>query len=104
MIPIERRISDDTKLIDLTVGELKELFESLVPKITPMVLTQSKSEKRLVYGLKGIKELFHVSDSTARKLKNGPIKEAVSQSGRTIVVDADMALMLFKNYEKKSGR
>lgn len=69
-----------------------------------MVLTQSKSEKRLVYGLKGIKELFHVSDSTARKLKNGPIKEAVSQSGRTIVVDADMALMLFKNYEKKSGR
>mgnify|MGYP003100867006 FL=1 len=83
---------------------MKELFESLVPKITPMVLTQSKSEKRLVYGLKGIKELFHVSDSTARKLKNGPIKEAVSQSGRTIVVDADMALMLFKNYEKKSGR
>lgn len=74
---------------------MKELFESLVPKITPMVLTQSKSEKRLVYGLKGIKELFHVSDSTARKLKNGPIKEAVSQSGRTIVVDADMALMLF---------
>ena len=104
MIPIERRISDDTRLIDLTVGELKELFESLVPKITPMVLTQSKSEKRLVYGLKGIKELFHVSDSTARKLMNGPILEAVAQSGRTIVVDADMALMLFKNYEKKSGR
>lgn len=56
-------------MIDLTVGELKELFESLVPKITPVVPTQSKSEKRLVYGLKGIKELFHVSDSTARKLK-----------------------------------
>ena len=55
MIPIERRISDDTRLIDLTVGELKELFESLVPKITPVIPTQFKSEKRLVYGLKGIK-------------------------------------------------
>lgn len=97
MIPIERRISDDTRLIDLTVGELKELFESLVPKITPVIPTQSKSEKRLVYGLKGIKELFHVSDSTARKLKNGPIKRAVSQSGRTIVVDVEMALKLFSN-------
>ena len=86
MIPIERRISDDTRLIDLTVGELKELFESLVPKITPVVPTQSKSEKRLVYGLKGIKELFH-----------GPIKRAVSQSGRTIVVDVEMALKLFSN-------
>lgn len=97
MIPIERRISDDTRLMDLTVGELKELFENLVPKISPVVPTQSKSEKRLVYGLKGIKELFHVPDSTVRKLKNGPIKRAVSQSDRTIVVDAEMALKLFSN-------
>ena len=38
------------------------------------------------------------------RLKNDVISKAVSQVGRKIVVDADMALMLFKNYEKKSGR
>ncbi|MCS3159602.1 hypothetical protein NXY07_26435 [Phocaeicola dorei] len=39
MIPLERRISDDTRLIDLTVGELKELFVSLMPKnATPTLL------------------------------------------------------------------
>lgn len=32
MIPIERRISDDTRLIDLTVGELKELMGALIVK------------------------------------------------------------------------
>lgn len=97
MIPIERRISDDTRLIDLTVGELKELFSSLVPKVTPVVPAQPKMEKHLVYGIKGIRDLFQVSDSTARKLKDGCIKKAVSQSGRTIVVDVDMALSLFSD-------
>lgn len=104
MIPIERRIGDDIRLIDLTVGELKELFSSLLPKRTPVVPAQPKMEKHLVYGIKGIRDLFQVSDSTARKLKDGCIKKAVSQVGRKIVVDADMALMLFNDYDKKSSR
>ena len=33
MIGIERRFSDDTRLIDLTVGDLKELITSLISKI-----------------------------------------------------------------------
>lgn len=93
MIPLERRISDDTRLIDLTVGELKELFGSLIPKTE--ISTPANTGKNLVYGVDGIKDLFHVSDSTARKLKEGVIRKAVHQVGRTIVVDADMALSLF---------
>ena len=33
MIGIERRFSDDTRLIDLTVRDLKELITSLISKI-----------------------------------------------------------------------
>ncbi len=46
MTGIERRFSDDTRLIDLTVGELKTLIESLAPK------TQVIEEKKYVYGYK----------------------------------------------------
>ena len=45
MIGIERRFSDDTRLIDLTVGDLKELITSLISKIKQI------EEKRYVYGL-----------------------------------------------------
>ena len=93
MIPLERRITDDTRLVDLTVGELKELFGSLIPKNE--IVAPAKTGQNLVYGVKGIMELLHVSDSTARKLKDGVIRKAVRQVGRTIVVDADMALSLF---------
>lgn len=47
MIGIERRFSDDTRLIDLTVGDLKELITSLISKIKQI------EEKRYVYGLQG---------------------------------------------------
>ena len=51
--------------------------------------------KRYVYGLKGIQELFNVSHLTAQRYKDGILKDAVFQSGRKIVVDADKAIELF---------
>lgn len=93
MIPLERRISDDTRLIDLTVGELKELFGSLIPKNE--IVAPAKTGQNLVYGIKGIMGLFHCSEITAYRLKSGVIKKAVRQVGRMIVVDADLALSLF---------
>ena len=55
------------------------------------------SPKRLVYGLRGISELFNVSLVTAQKYKNTFLAPAVSQRGRKIAVDADLALELFNN-------
>ena len=52
MIGIERRFSDDTRLIDLTVGDLKELITSLISKIKQI------EEKRYVYGLQGLADLW----------------------------------------------
>ncbi len=58
MIGIERRFSDDTRLIDLTVGDLKELITSLISKIKQI------EEKRYVYGLQGLADLLRVSPKT----------------------------------------
>ena len=51
--------------------------------------------RNLVYGLKGIEQLFNCSTTTAWRIKNSEwIKPAISQVGRKIVVDADLALEL----------
>ena len=81
---------DDTRIIDLTVGELKTLLKKDAPVV-------KKEEKRLVYGRAGIAELFGCSLSTAQRIKDsGKIKKAITQVGRKIVVDADKALELYK--------
>ena len=95
MIGIERRFSDDTRLIDLTVGDLKDLIASLMPHPEPI------KEKRYVYGYKGIAALFNCSLRAAQSLKQGgKIDKAITQDGRKIIVDANLALELLK-YNKR---
>lgn len=86
-------IDRDRPLWQLTVGELLDILQSerLVQKL------EKTPEKRIVYGIKGIAEIFGCSTSTAQRIKNsGKIKKAITQVGRKIVVDADLALRLFR--------
>lgn len=79
-------------------------LNSLIPRDTPRAASKelvTESGKRYVYGLRGIQGLFNVSHATAQKYKDGILKDAVYQSGRTIVVDADKALELFNS---RNGR
>ena len=62
-----------------------------------------KSHGRLVYGLRGIQELFGCSHKSAQYYKDHIIQEAVSQNGRKIVVDGDLALKLFDERRKKNA-
>ena len=91
-------ITPNTPLGMLTVGQFEELLSRNRIEKTE---TFQSSHSRYVYGLKGICELFNCAHSTAQKLKDEVITEAVSQYGRKIVVDAEHALRLFK--EKKSS-
>lgn len=60
--------------------------------------------KNLVHGIKGIAEIFGCSIPTANRIKkSGVIDDAISQHNRTIVVDADKALLLVAE-AKKSGK
>ena len=56
-----------------------------------------KVQKHYVYGLQGICDLFGCSTATASRIKkSGVIDAAICQVGKTIVVDADLALDLIK--------
>ena len=53
------------------------------------------NSKKYVYGLKGLKTLFNCSIATANRIKaSGRIDKAISQVGRKVIIDADLALEL----------
>lgn len=82
----------NTPLWQLTVGEFLELIRNEIPKPEVKI-----SERKHVYGIKGIAELFGCSTATAQRIKkSGRIDKAVTQVGRKIVVDCDRALELYK--------
>lgn len=86
----------------LTVGQLWELIEKRFGK--HLLSSQGNGERptgRLVHGLKGVADLFGCSHKTAQYYKDHVIQEAVSQNGRKIVVDADLALKLFNERRAK---
>lgn len=86
-------IDRDRPIWQLTIGELLDILQSE----RPVQKLEKTPEKRIVYGLKGIAEIFGCSTSTAQRIKNnGKIKKAITQVGRKIVVDADLALRLFR--------
>lgn len=59
------------------------------------VKSSSKKEKRYVYGLAGIARLFGCSLPTANRIKqSGKIDRAITQIGRKIIIDAELALEL----------
>ena len=66
-----------------------------VPKTEDANVISSKEQRRYVYGLSGIARLFGCSLPTANRIKqSGKINRAITQIGRKIIVDADLALEL----------
>ena len=62
----------------------------------------SMTKKHFVYGLAGLSKLLGCSISTAARIKkSGVIDAAISQHGKIIVVDADLALELLNVQKKK---
>lgn len=81
------------RVIDLTAGELLDLIQQ---GYNPQVIVDTtKDNKRLVYGLAGIADLFGCSKTTANRIKqSGKIDGAITQVGSLIIVDAEKALEL----------
>lgn len=80
-------------LFQLTAGEFLLLLKESVSEQPK----QEEAQKRLVYGIAGIAQLFGCSKTTANRIKaSGIIDEAITQCGRMITVDADLALSLLK--------
>ena len=62
---------------------------------------EAAKPRRLVYGIQGIADTFGCSIPTANRIKrSGVIDDAITQVGRKIVVDADLALELAANAKR----
>lgn len=102
MISLEKLMQ--TPVCMMTGEQLAMLLSNL--KLLMGNNTENKTEatppKHLAYGIRGIADTFGCSIPTANRIKkSGVIDDAISQTGRKIVVDVDKALALVK--EKKPG-
>ena len=102
------RKESDTFIVQLTIGELIEILKEAFPILEQNLTSVEKKPEtsqpfngRLVYGLRGIQELFNVSHKTAYEWKSTWLAPAVRQCGRKIVTDADYAFKLFGEREKE---
>ena len=83
----------------LTTAELMEILETVLRRCLNPTESEDTLPKNRVYGIKGIEKLFSVSHKTAQQYKDTFLKPAVMQNGRKIVVDADLAMKLFKEQQ-----
>ena len=95
---MEKQINENTPISEMTAGQLAEFLRSAGARPAEEA---AAPERRYVYGLRGIMELFGVSNVTAQRYKAGIIKDAVKQYGRKIIVDADRALELFNSAQEQ---
>lgn len=88
-----KNFDPNTPIWQLTIGE----FMELINQTQTVAIDNIPKEKRLVYGIAGIAQIFNCSMTTANRIKaSGKIDRAISQCGRMITVDADLALELMK--------
>lgn len=86
----------EKRVIDMTAGEFAEVLYSVMQRLSNNE-EEKVTNKRLVYGIAGIAQLFNCSMTTANRIKaSGKIDQAISQTGRMITVDADLALQLMR--------
>ncbi len=90
----------NTRVIDMTVGELLDLIKIQVDH--PEEAAKPAITKNYEYGIAGIARIFGCSRTTACRIKaSGVIDAAIVQTGRTIVVDPELALQLMKAHKEK---
>ena len=86
----------DTLVVQLTRGQLVDAIREAVGLgLREDDNVNSKVKKHYVYGLQGIADLLGASKSTASRIKaSGVLDPAISQQGKIIVCDADLAIDL----------
>ena len=82
-------------LYSLSVEEFIALLDEHLTNAGNSGVGKQPISRNLVYGLRGIQELFGCSHKTAQAYKDSFLRPAVRQNGRKIVVDRDLALELF---------
>ena len=85
--------TDSTPIAALSVADFTELINTLLGREP----SPSPQQRRLVYGLKGIEELFNCCHLTAQRYKKTFLAPAIKQRGRN-------AIELFKEHEEQERK
>ena len=94
LITIEQLLA---KPICMMTGEELTLLLQNTEKVTTKVPAEVVPEKHYEYGIEGLAKVFKCSIPTANRIKkSGVIDAAITQVGRKIVVDVELALELAK--------
>ena len=88
----------NTRIIDLTVGQLVVLIQDTIKKET----VKHTEQDEFVEGLSGLAQLLGVSVTTAQKIKNsGILNPALGQVGRKIIINATKAREIYISQTNK---
>lgn len=94
---VMKEITLDTSLSELTVGQLVDIIR------LALKVNYGTPAPETVSGIHGIARIFGVSESTAKRIKaSGVIDRAISQKGRVIVTNVELARSLWA--ESTHGR
>jgi hypothetical protein len=86
-----KMIDLDTPLFKLTVREFLEILKQPEPQ------KPNNTGKKYLYGIRGICEIFGCKPTKANEIKaSGIIDKAITQHGRSIIIDVELALELTK--------
>lgn len=90
---------------EILLMDKEQLLEAIKEVVNDSVQSSNKSQKTYVYGINGLASILGCSRPTAQRIKStGKLDEAISQNGRTIVVNVEKALELIRldrKYNKK---
>lgn len=93
---MEKRLLITSSLEDFTESLAKAMVHVSENEVIQNNAT-TLIKKHYVYGLQGLADLLGCSKSTAFRIKkSGVINAAISQVGKNIIVDADLAIDLLK--------
>ncbi len=89
----------------LLACSLNNLIAEAIRKEIPEIPQVESREKKYVYGYDEIASIFGCCKSQAYHIKkSGVIDKAITQFGKKITIDADLALKLVQENNKKKGR
>lgn len=90
------------RVIDMTGEQVEKLVEAVVQNTIEGLREKDNGFPEYVYGLSGLAKLLGCSDATAGRLKkSGKIDEAISQVGKTIVVNTRKVIELTRTTKKR---
>lgn len=76
-----------------TGEQLLELLNSRAEKPQNIEKPESGNKRTYVYGIKGLCDLLKCSKATASRVKKkGVLKDAITQIGRKIIIDVELAM------------